>query len=119
MDKCCEVGSHACNELVIYNNDQHRIISIDKCLIPEIHSLWLRGVTTIGCCCGHDGEREPYIQVDQFDSEKMEELGYIRQQPKMGTDGFLFGLDCFTPKTDFGLLKDFSFQCDKEMNFDD
>lgn len=78
MGKCCEVGSHACNELVVYNNDQHRIISIDKCLIPEIHSLWLRGVTTIGCCCGHDGVRyvpERKIGISKF--QKITGTSYV------------------------------------------
>lgn len=103
MAKCCCIGSHDCSELVIYNNEQHRIIGVDKCLIPEIQSLWLRGITTIGCCCGHK-RGTPYIQVDQFDSEKMYKLGYKRQEPKMGKDGFLYGLDCFTPKTNFKKL---------------
>ena len=119
MEKCCEIGSHECNELVVYNNEQHRLIGVDKCLIPEIQSLWLRGITTVGCCCGHDGAADPYIQVDQFDSEKMEELGYTRQEPKMDGDGFLFGLDCFWSKTDIEALKAFSFKGEEEVVYDD
>lgn len=98
MTKCCNVGTYDCQQLVIYNNDQRRIIGIDKCLVPEIQSLWLRGITTIGCCCGHK-KGTSYIQVDQFDAEKMSRLGYQRQEPKMDSEGFLYGLDCFTSKT--------------------
>lgn len=98
MSRCCDVGSYECQQLVIYNNERNRIISVDKCLIPEIQSLWLRGITTIGCCCGH-GNGGEYIQVDQFDSDDMCKLGYKQLDPQIGDDGFLYGLDCFKPKT--------------------
>lgn len=98
MGRCCDVGTYECQQLVICNNEQHRILSIDKCLIPEVQSLWLRGITTIGCCCGHK-KVDPYIQVDQFDSDSMRKLGYWQHEPKMDDSGFLCGLDCFEPKT--------------------
>lgn len=51
---------------------------VDKCLEKEIKYLWSLGITTIGCCCGHnkiDGD----IGVILNDVEKMIDLGYKEQ----------------------------------------
>ena len=51
------------------------VASIDKCLLPEILSLWEMGIKTTGCCCGH-GVQTPYIGVTKEGIQKMKNLGY-------------------------------------------
>jgi len=48
---------------------------IDKCIAEEVQSLWDLGITTVGCCCGHN-KPIGYIQVIQEDINQMIELGY-------------------------------------------
>lgn len=50
-------------------------ILVDKCLADEIKYLWSKGITTTGCCCGHNFKC-PYIGVTDTSSDKMKELGY-------------------------------------------
>ncbi len=50
-------------------------IWVDKCLADEIKYLWSKGITTTGCCCGHNFGC-PYIGVTDSSSDKMKELGY-------------------------------------------
>jgi hypothetical protein len=50
-------------------------ICIDKCIVEEVQSLWALGISTVGCCCGHN-KPIGYIQVIKSDEEKMIELGY-------------------------------------------
>lgn len=50
-------------------------ISIDACLLSEVVSLWQKGITTTGCCCGHN-LIEGYIGVHDQDIDRMLELGY-------------------------------------------
>ena len=50
-------------------------IPIDRCLAAEILSLWGAGITTIGCCCGHN-RFTPYITVIEEDIPRMKALGY-------------------------------------------
>lgn len=53
-------------------------IGIDACLLDEIRALWDAGITTTGCCCGHQVMRDfAYIGVaDESDVAKMKQLGY-------------------------------------------
>lgn len=51
------------------------IICIDKCIAKEIQYLWNCGVSTTGCCCGHNIQ-EGYIGVIEKDIEFMKKLGY-------------------------------------------
>lgn len=54
----------------------HDEIDVDTCLQDEIYTLIRRrGITTVGCCCGH-GEKRGYIQVVESDVEDMLMLGY-------------------------------------------
>lgn len=53
-------------------------IYVDRCLADEIQSLWNNGITTTGCCCGHN-LLLPYIGVIEEDWIRMIELGYIMQ----------------------------------------
>ena len=69
-------------------------VSIDKCLLPEILTLWEMGIKTTGCCCGH-GCTQPYIGVEFSDIEIMKELGYQVQYNKCRPNDE----DSFFPKT--------------------
>lgn len=59
---------------------------IDCCLSEEIQSLWAQGITTLGCCCGHN-KLPGYIQVLESDAGRMRALGYEQRDCK--TDEFL------------------------------
>ena len=51
-------------------------LSIDPCIVDEIKFLWSKGVNTRGCCCGHNLDYEPYVDVTEKDIEIMKMLGY-------------------------------------------
>lgn len=53
-------------------------ICIDKCLEDEIKGLWELGITTTGCCCGHN-KVPAFIGVIDDDIQRMKEFGYKRQ----------------------------------------
>ncbi len=60
----------------------NNILMVDKCIAKEIQSLWNLGITTTGCCCGHnliDG----YIGVIFEEIPIMKELGYQVQPNKL------------------------------------
>lgn len=73
---------------------QPKTVCIDKCLLPEILSLWERGIRTTGCCCGHE-KLPPFIGVVESDIPKMKALGYEVQfnDCRPGDE------DSFKPKT--------------------
>jgi hypothetical protein len=48
---------------------------LDNCIAEEVLKLWREGITTTGCCCGHN-KVEPYIGVIDSDIEKMKAMGY-------------------------------------------
>jgi len=50
-------------------------IDIDICILPEVFSLWQKGIQTVESCCGHNRE-QAYISVVESAVEKMLELGY-------------------------------------------
>jgi len=50
-------------------------ICLDRCIAEEIKYLWSLGITTTGCCCGHNKEIG-YIGVIEKDIRKMKRLGY-------------------------------------------
>jgi hypothetical protein len=50
-------------------------VYVDVCISEEIKSLWDRGITTTGCCCGHN-KIEGFIGVIDEDIPRMKELGY-------------------------------------------
>ena len=68
-----------------------KLVSIDKCLLPEILKLW---EMTTGCCCGH-GKQDAFIGVDEDDIQKMKDLGYEVYYNKYNPNGE----DFFIPKT--------------------
>lgn len=52
-----------------------RFVGIDRCLAAEIQALWLLGIETTGCCCGHN-KSSPYIGVKYEHITSMLRLGY-------------------------------------------
>lgn len=97
--KCCEPGSFMCENPVLYPLGRYRLISVDHCLLPELHSLWARGIETAGCCCGH-GNGSQFIQVLPEYIDEMTNLGYEKILP-VEVDGQLMGENAFKPKTNF------------------
>lgn len=76
------------------NDKEVTTVSIDKCLLPEILTLWEQGIKTTGCCCGH-GKQDAFIGVDFDDIQKMKDLGYeVCHNPCRPDDE-----DSFIPKT--------------------
>ncbi len=66
---------------------------IDLCIAQEITGLWMAGITTTGCCCGHN-KAEGFIGVVEYDIEKMKFLGYQECDHPEGHKGY------FLPKYD-------------------
>jgi hypothetical protein len=71
-------------------------ICVDACIAEEIISLWGVGITTTGCCCGHN-KAEGFIGVADDDIPRMKEMGYMVHfnSCRPGDE------DEFTPKTIF------------------
>lgn len=76
------------------------VVSIDKCLLPEILSLWEVGIKTTGCCCGH-GIAAPYIGVTEDNIQRMKDLGYEVQFNSCRPEAE----DSFVPKTELNYGK--------------
>jgi len=53
-------------------------VCLDRCLLWEIFKLWSYGITTTGCCCGHNVENG-FIGVIDSDVPVMFRLGYARR----------------------------------------
>lgn len=70
------------------------VIPVDRCLAGEIQYLWGKGITTTGCCCGHN-QMLPYIGVAPEDVEKMLDMGYIVRPNELDLDRN----DSFYPKS--------------------
>jgi len=66
---------------------------IDLCISQEITFLWMNGIATTGCCCGHN-KVAGFIGVVEEDIYKMKSLGYIEQIHPNGDPGY------FNPKYD-------------------
>lgn len=72
-----------------------KYVAIDKCLLPEVVSLWEKGIKTTGCCCGHGKKDKAFIGVSFDDIPHMKELGYaVRKNSCRPEDE-----DSFIPKT--------------------
>lgn len=71
-----------------------KTVCVDRCLVDEIKYLWSLGITTTGCCCGHN-KVESYIGVEEKDIPRMKQLGYnVQFNPCRPNDD-----DSFTPKS--------------------
>lgn len=71
--------------------DHHGGIPVDKCIGKEIEQLIIRGVVTVGSCCGH-GKEHSHALAHKRESNKIESLGYI-------TEPYQFDLIKFNLKT--------------------
>lgn len=82
----------------IITDEQHLYktgqIEIDDCLVNEIVGLWLMGIHTRGCCCGHN-KLTGYIEVERTDIPKMIAHGY-----KFFTEKEYNDFDTFVPKSE-------------------
>lgn len=99
MKKCSDtIGNGHCSYAIYLpyklSDGENKRAAIDKCLLPEIISLWEQGIKTTGNCCGH-GLLEPFIGVIPDHIEKMKQLGY-EVQPNEFNPG---AEDGFVPKT--------------------
>lgn len=68
-------------------------ICVDRCLADEVQHLWSQGITTTGCCCGHN-QVPAYIGVIDEDIEAMKMMGYEVQHNQMRPGDH----DSFKPK---------------------
>lgn len=50
-------------------------ICLDRCVAAEVQALWAKGITTTGCCCGHN-TAPPFIGVVPADIGRMKAMGY-------------------------------------------
>ena len=97
---CCEIsmGTGDCSYAIYLpyklSTGENKCVAIDKCLLPEIITLWELGIKTTGNCYGH-GVAEAYIGVWPEYIEKMKQLGYQVYRNKCD----LTREDSFTPKT--------------------
>lgn len=70
-------------------------ICIDRCVADEVQELWAKGITTTGCCCGHNIKDFSFIGVIDEDIARMKDMGYeVRFNPSRPSDE-----DSFIPKT--------------------
>lgn len=51
---------------------------LDRCIAEEVMALWMLGITTTGCCCGHN-KLPGFIGVIDSDIERMKAMGYSVQ----------------------------------------
>lgn len=73
-------------------------ISVDACIADEISELWTKHhIRTTGCCCGH-GSLLGFIEVEENDIKKMENLGYCHYIYHELFGGYQ-RQDAFIPKT--------------------
>lgn len=69
------VESYSFATAVVMREPGGGLVNIDVCIATEIGRLWMNGVETIECCCGH-GSHYPSVFVAESSVKKMEELGY-------------------------------------------
>ncbi len=52
-------------------------LSIDRCILPELQSLWSKGVRTGGSCCGHNILPSMINALTKEDGHRMQAMGYV------------------------------------------
>lgn len=114
--KCCKPGTFICETPVLYPLGRNRLIYVDKCLIPELYSLWVRGIKTTGCCCGH-GTGSQFIQVLPEHVKDMNDLGY-ELIPPLEIDENIMGENAFKPKTNFEFNGYLEHKTEMEENYE-
>lgn len=66
-------------------------ICLDACVVVEVCKLWKLGITTTGCCCGHN-KAEGFIGVIESDIPRMKQMGYhvaYNQSRPVDEDSFI------------------------------
>lgn len=53
-----------------------KVVNVDQCIYLEVRQLWIKGIRTTGCCCGHNINRG-FIGVVNEDIPVMKSLGYM------------------------------------------
>lgn len=65
---------------ILYNDPTERRVrtdvSIDECLVEEIKNLWKNEIRTKGCCCGHNGTSDAFINIHPDDINKTLKMNY-------------------------------------------
>lgn len=104
MCKCINVEIGSYDNYVELPNPPHmpttrgvHTICVDRCLEEEILYLWSLGITTTGCCCGHN-KHEGFIGVADEDIPRMKEMGYVVAFNNCRPNDE----DSFIPKTKYG-----------------
>jgi len=100
--ECCDIkfGTYDCAYNIqtpwISDDGAAHFIAVDKCILPEILSLWENGIRTTGCCCGHGDSRMAFIGVRNDFIPLMKKLGYkVKFNSNRPNDE-----DSFVPKTE-------------------
>ena len=86
--QCVDVPMGSYNACVAIVTPQHRLASIDICILPMVVALWSRGIETIESCCGH-GVTSGYIAVHPAHVAEMEALGF-HHDPQADDPSFVF-----------------------------
>lgn len=95
--KCEDIGFGTYNcayNIMLPWTDKY--VAVDKCLLPEVLTLWELGIKTTGCCCGH-GKQGPFIGVTDEFIPVMKAMGYVVAYNSCRPDDE----DSFVPKTEF------------------
>lgn len=50
-------------------------VAIDPCIADQIKALWILGIETLGCCCGHN-KLPAFVDVQKEDFELMHSMGF-------------------------------------------
>ena len=75
MCNCVNVKMGSYDNQITLKMPNGQLMGIDKCIAEEIQYLWVCGIRTTGCCCGHNLQ-EGYIGVIDKDIEFMKKSGY-------------------------------------------
>ena len=72
---CADVEFGVYSATVSMQTASDKWVAIDVCIATEIGRLWMNGVETLSCCCGH-GKLVPSVVVAQDSIGRMRDLGY-------------------------------------------
>ena len=74
--KGTKMGTYS-NSIAVLNphSPTGKIVNVDQCIYLEVRQLWIRGIRTTGCCCGHN-KQDGYIGVVDEDIPIMKSMGY-------------------------------------------
>jgi hypothetical protein len=76
---------------VIMRDPHGGLVGIDVCIASEIGKLWMSGIETVECCCGH-GHMRPSVIVKEESIPKMEQLGYRHYTEAFPEHDYIFVL---------------------------